>query len=374
MKRFAFLVVAAALFYLMIFSVVKGYFLLSGGATAALIFLMIRGARLEAKDVTEKITRQIKQYNEQAKWSGTALIVKPRWFKRLCFVLALLAAFIPCLNGALTFQLTGEGKVSLFLFLVGASLVFGYAAWITLAGLVREIKSGYSLKIDSDGFSIAGHPTMPWRDVYRVGHWYREDRGFVHHFLDIELSASGIQDHWKSRVRPLLIGPLAIVLPIMRGTGTFKLRGTFLSLPVPMIVTAICEVGSRHSPNPVVQLNPQESLEDARKLAVLWSKASQPIDQSEQESAFQKAASSFSKPGGVVDSADLDSAMANIDKEFSARSGAFSEYLELKTKVMSQGNKQSQKQIEHDGQLLIWIFAGALLVLPTYFLGRWILG
>ncbi|AYQ27846.1 hypothetical protein DT070_07315 [Polaromonas sp. SP1] len=66
--------------------------------------------------------------------------------------------------------------------------------------------------------------------------------------------------------------------------------------------------------------------------------------------------------------------MANIDKEFSARSGAFSEYLELKTKVMSQGNKQSQKQIEHDGQLLIWIFAGALLVLPTYFLGRWILG
>jgi hypothetical protein len=374
LKRFAFLIVAAALFYLMIYSVVKGHFFLGGGATVALIFLMIRGARLEAKDATEKITRQIKQYNEQAKWSGAALIVKPRWFKRLCFVLALLAAFIPCLNGALTFQLIGEGKVSLFLFLVGASLVFGYAAWITLAGLVREIQSGYSLKIDSDGFAIAGHPTMPWRDVYRVGHWYREDRGFVYHFLEVELSGSGIQDHWKSWARPLLIGPMAIVLPIMRGTGTFKLRGTFFSLPVPTIVTAICEVGSRHSQNPVVQLNPRESLEDARGLAVLWAKANRPIDQSEQESAFQRAASSFSKPGGVVDSADLDSAMANMGKEFSARSDAFIEYLELKTKVMSQGSKQLQKQMEHDGKMLTWIFAGALLVVPIYFLGRWILG
>ena len=374
MKRFNFLVVAAVLFYLMIFSVVKGNLLLGGGATVALIFLMMRGARLEAKDTADKTTRQIKQYNEQAKWSGTALIVKPRWFKRLCFVFALLAAFLPCLNGALTFQLIGEGKVSLFLFLVGASLVTGYSAWITLAGLVREVLSGYSLKIDSHGFAIAGHPTMPWHDVYRVGHWYREDRGFVYHFLDVELSASGIQDHWKSRARPLLIGPLAIALPIMRGTRTFKLIGTFLSLPVPTIVTAICEIGSRHSSNPVVQLNPRESLEDARKLAVLWAKASQPIDQSEQESAFQRAASSFSKPGGVVDSADLDSAMANLGKEFSARSDAFDEYMQLKTKVMSQESKELQKKMEHDGKMLTRIFAGALLVVPIYFLGRWIFG
>ncbi len=373
MKRFAFLTVAVALFYLMIFSIVKGHLLLGSGATVALISLMIWGARLETKDATDKITRQIKQYNEQAKWSGTALIVKPRWFKRLCFVLALLAVFIPCLNGALTFQLIGEGKVSVFILLVGASLVFGYATWITLAGCGREVTSGYSLKIDSEGFAIAGHPTMPWRDVYRVGHLYREYKGFVHQFLDVELSVSGIKHHWRSRARPLLIGPLAIALPIMRGTGTFKLRGTFFSLPVPTIVTAVCDVGSRHSSNPVVQLNPRESLEDARKLAVLWAKASQPIDQSEQESAFQRAASSFSKPGGFVDTADLESAMANIGKKFSARSDAYDEYLQLKTKVMSQGNKEWQEQMEHDAKMLARIFAGALLVLPIYFLGRWIL-
>ena len=372
MKRFTFLVGAAALFYLMMFSVVKGHLLLGGGATVALIFLMIWGARLQARDVTDKVTKQVKKYNEQAKWSGTELIVKPRWFKRLCFALALLAVFLLCLDGALTFQLIGGGKLSLFVFLVVASLVLGYSAWITLTGLAREIQTGYSLKIDSDGFAIAGHPTIPWRDVYRVGHWYREDRGFVYHFLDVELSASGIQEHWQNRARPFLIGPLAIALPIMRRRGTFKLRGTFLSLPEPTIVTAICVVGSRHSSNPVVQLNPRESLEDARKLAVLWAKASKPIDQSEQDSAFKRAASSFSKPGGVLDSVDLDSAMATIGKEFSARSDAFDEYWQLKTKVMSQGSKQFQKQVEHDSKMLPRIFFGAILVVPIYLLGRWI--
>ncbi|MDP3651506.1 MAG: hypothetical protein Q8R67_07475 [Rhodoferax sp.] len=374
MKRIAFLIVAAALFYLMIFSVAKGHLLLGGGASVALTFLMIWGSRLGASDATEKVTKKIKQYSEQATWSGTELIVKPMWFKRLCFSLALLAVFLPCLNGALTFQLVEEGELSLFVFLVSASLVLGYTAWITLAGLVREVQVGYSLKIDSDGFAIAGHPTIPWRDVYRVGHWYREDRGFVYHFLDFELSASGIQEHWKSRVRPFLIGPLAIALPIMRRRGTFKLRGVFLSLPVPTIVTAICEIGSRHSPNPVVQLNPRESLDDARKLAVLWAKASQPIDQSEQESAFKRATSSSSKPEGVVDSVDLDAAMAKIGKEFSARSHAFDEYWQLKAKVMSQGNKPFQKQMEHDAKMLTRIFAGAILVIPIYFLGRWVLG
>lgn len=374
MKRLSFLIVAVVLFYVVLFSVAKGHLLLGGVAVVPLTFLMIWGARLETRDNTDRFAKRIKQFSEQAKWSGTELIVKPRWFKRLCFAFVLLGVFLPSLNGALTFQLIGEGKLSLFVFLVGASTVFGYSAWITLAGLVREVQAGYSLKIDSDGFAIAGHPTIPWRDTYRVGHWYREDRGIVYHFLDVELSANGIQEHWKSSARPFLIGPLAIARPIMRRRGTFKLRGTFLSLPVPTIVTAICEVGSRHSPNPVVQLNPRESLDDARKLAALWAKASQPINQSEQESAFKRVASSFSKPGGVVDSVDLDAAMANIGKEFAARSDAFDEYWQLKAKVMSQGSKQFQNQIEHDEKMLTGIFAGAILAIPIYFLGRWIFG
>jgi hypothetical protein len=352
------------------FSIVKGDPLMGGGAAVALILLMIWGSRLHASDAADKVVKHVKQYNEQAKWSGAELIVKPRWFKRLCFALALLAVLLPCLNGALTFQLIGEGAVGLFLCLVGASLLFGYSAWITLAGLVREIQAGYSLKIDSHGFTIAGHPTMPWRDVYRVGHWYRDD----HHFLDVELSASGIQDHWMSRARPFLIGPLAIALPVMRSGRTFKLRGTFLSLPVPTIVTAICEVGTRHGSSPVVQLNPRKSLEDARKLAVLWAKASQPVDQLEQDSAFKRAALSFSRPGGIVDPVDLDTAMANIGKELSDRSDAFDEYWQLKTKVMSQGSRQWQEQMERDGKVLTRIFAGAMLVGPIYFLGRWVFG
>lgn len=334
---------------------------------------MVFVSRLDEKIAIEKMTNQIKQYAEQAQWSGTELIVKPCWFKRLCFAVIWLGIFLACLKGvSIIGSIAGE-KPLLFSF-IGASLVFGYSAWLTLAGFVREILAGYSLKLNSHGFTLAGHPTMPWRGVYRAGHMSINNKGFVHHFLELEFSADEIQNHWPSKIRPFLIGPLVIAWPILRHRGEFKLRGTFLALPVPTIVTAICQIGSRHAPHPVVQLNQYESLEDARRLAVLWAKARQPIDQSEQEMEFKRAAADFSKPGGVVDSVDLDAAMAKLDRDLTAQSNAFSEYLQLQNKVRTQSSKQFSKQINRDIKILYWIFGGAFLLIMLYYLLRYIVG
>lgn len=373
MKRFFFLLIAAPLFFVMVLTAANGKLLIAGAAAIAFAALMIWGARLQSKESVEKITRQIKLHSDQAKWSGAELIVNPRWFKRLCFALVLLAVLWPCLNAVLTFQLLAEGRLSLFVFLLVLSAVLGYSAWLTLTGLVREIQAGYTLRLDADGFTIAGHPTMPWRDVHRAGHWYREDKGVVYHFLVLELSVSGIQEVWQSPVRSLLMGPLAIALPIMRRRGTFKLRSTFLSLPVPTIVTAMCQIGSRYSPTPVVELHPGESLEDARKLAVLWAQAIQPIDQAEQENAFKKAAASFSKPGGVVDPLDLDLALAKTLQEISARSAAMDARNQLRTQMMAQSSKQRQQQMEHDAQTFTRVFAVVAVLLLVYLVGRWMI-
>ena len=196
---------------------------------------------------------------------------------------------------------------------------------------------------------------------------------FVHHFLDLEFSADEIQRHWSSKLRPFLIGPLVIGLPILRHSGKFRLRGTFLSLPVPTIVTAICQIGSRYAPHPVVQLSPRESLEDARQLAVLWSKASQPTDQSELEGAFGRAAAAFSKPGGVVNSVDLDAALAKVDRDLTARSDAFKEYVQLQGKVMSKGADQFLKQVKRDAKAFNWVFGGALLLFMLFFGAGWLI-
>jgi hypothetical protein len=374
LKRIAFALFAALLFYLIIFAFAKGNFLFGGVASAALIAIMVFGSRLEAKSVTEKLTNQFKQYAEQAQWSGSELMVKPRWFKRLCFAVIWLGIFLTCLNGVLTFRHIAEEKPLLFFTLIGASLVFGYSAWLTLAGFFREILAGYCLKLNSHGFTLAGHPTIPWDGVYRAGHMWFDNKGIVHHFLDLEFSADEIQGRWPSKIRPFLIGPLAIALPILRRRGEFKLRGTFLALPVPTIVTAICQIGSRHAPHPIVQLNHRESLEDARRLAVLLAKARQPIDQSDQESAFKRAAAAFSKPGGAVDSADLVAAMTKLDQGLTAQSDAFKEYSQLQNKVLTQSGMQFRKKIDRDKKILNWVFGGAFLLVTLYYLLRWVVG
>ena len=79
---------------------------------AALIALMVFGSRLEKKSVTDKLTNQIKQYAEQAQWSGTELILQPRWFKRLCFAALWSGIFLACLNGVVTFRfIAGENPL-----------------------------------------------------------------------------------------------------------------------------------------------------------------------------------------------------------------------------------------------------------------------
>lgn len=374
MKRLAFVLFAALLVYVSVFLVVKDQFWIGGLTAAALAALMVFGSRLEAKSVADKVTNQFKQYADQAHWSGTELILRPRWFKRLCFAALWSGVFLICLNSVATFRVIAGEKPLLYAALIGAALLLGYSTWMTLAGLVRELLAGYSLKLDADGFALAGHPTIPWRGVYRAGHVAFDNKGIVHHFLDLEFSADEIQRHWSSWLRPFLIGPLVIGLPILRHSGKFRLRGTFLSSPVPTIVTAICQIGSRYAPHPVVQLNPRESLEDARRLAVLWSKARQPTDQSELEGAFGRAAAAFSKPGGVVNSADLDAALANVDRGLTAQSDALKEYSQLQSKVLAQSNKQFWKEIDRDMKLINWVFGGAFFLVTLYFVVRWLIG
>ncbi|MBK6295200.1 MAG: hypothetical protein IPF55_13630 [Rhodoferax sp.] len=170
MKRLAFALFAALLFYGSVVLVVKGQLLFGGLSAAALIALMVFGSRLEAKSVTDKLTSQVKQYSEQAQWSGTELILRPRWFKRLCFAALWMSLFLACLNGVVTFRFVAGEKPLLYAALVVAALVFGYSVWMTVAGLVRELSAGYCLKLDAEGFALAGHPTIPWRGVYRAGH------------------------------------------------------------------------------------------------------------------------------------------------------------------------------------------------------------
>lgn len=374
MKRLAFVFVAALLVYASVFLIVKGQLLFGALTAAALIALMVFGSRLEVKSVTDKLTNQIKQYAEQAHWSGTELILRPRWFKRLCFAALWAGIFLVCLNGVVTFRIIAGENPLLYAALVAAALLFGYSAWMNVAGILREVWVGYSLKLDAEGFALAGHPTIPWRGVYRAGHVALDNKGIVHHFLDLEFSADEIQRHWSSKLRPFLIGPLVIGLPILRHSGKFRLRGTFLSLPVPTIVTAICQIGSRYAPHPVVQLNPRESLEDARRLAVLWSKASQPTDQSELEGAFGRAAAAFSKPGGVVNSVDLDAALAKVDRDLTAQRDAFKDYMQLQSEVMAQGSKRFWKDVDRDMKMINWVFGGAFLLVTLYFVVRWLIG
>ena len=374
MKRLAFALFAALLFYGSVVLVVKGQLLFGGLSAAALIALMVFGSRLEAKSVTDKLTSQVKQYSEQAQWSGTELMLRPRWFKRLCFAALWMSLFLVCLNGVVTFRLVAGEKPLLYAALVVAALVFGYSVWMTVAGLVRELSAGYCLKLDAEGFALAGHPTIPWRGVYRAGHVAFDNKGTVHHFLDLEFSADQLQRHWSSKLRPFLIGPLVVGFSILRHSGRFRLRGTFLSLPVPTIVTAICQIGSRYAPHPVVQLNPRESLEDARRLAVLWSQATQPRDHSELENAFARAAAAFSKPGGVVNSVDLDAALAKVDRDLTAQGDAFKEYSQLQNKVMAQGRKRFWKEVDRDMKLINWVFGGAFLLVTLYFVVRWLIG
>ena len=373
MKRLAFVLFAALLVYASVFLVVKDQFWIGGLTAAALAALMVFGSRLEAKSVADKVTNQFKQYADQAHWSGTELILRPRWFKRLCFAALWSGVFLICLNSVATFRVIAGEKPLLYAALIGAALLLGYSTWMTLAGLVRELLAGYSLKLDADGFALAGHPTIPWRGVYRAGHVAFDNKGIVHHFLDLEFSADEIQRYWSSRLRPFLIGPLALVFPTMRGKGRFRLRDTFLALPVPTIVTAICQIGSRHAPHPVVQLNPRESLEDARQLAVLWAKAIQPSDKSEMESAFARAAEAFSKPGGVVNPVDLEAALAKASGDLTARSDAFKEYAQLQGKVMSKGADQFLKQVKRDAKVFNWVFGGALLLFVLFFGAAWLI-
>ena len=123
----------------------------------------------------------------------------------------------------------------------------------------------------------------------------------------------------------------------------------------------------------MVELNEYESLDDARQLALLSEKILKPVDGSEQANAFKQAAAAFSKPGGTLDSRDLDRAMTKMDQDLSERSEAFEQYSELQHKLTAERLQKTLARIDHDMKWFSRVFGGIfVLLLLFYFLKFWL--
>lgn len=370
MKRIFFLVFGVTLFLMIPFSFGKGNYFLAVAALVALALLMIWGSRLEKKCVAEKVADQFKQYQREAQWSGTELIVKSRWLKRLIVTALLFGSFLICLNWIVGFRPDSVEKIFGLAFLILAALSFGYSAWLTLMGFFRETLAGYSLKVDASGLNFACYPPIPWNCVCRAKHSWQENKGIIHHFLDLEFDAEELKKHFSRKSRLFLLGPAGLGMAILRNTGKFQLLGRFLALPVPTIVTAICEVGSRHAPHPVMIWNPDESLEDARLVHELWRKANQPLNELERINALQKSAETFPKPD-VSDERKMNAEMDDLLREMKARSDAFEEHSRVRSSVLSKTAKKRSERISTDVKILNWVFGGAFLLGVLYNLIKW---
>lgn len=335
---------------------------------------MVWGARLQKKDAAEKLAQQLKKHKKEALWTGAELIVKPRWIKRLCVAIILCGVCIICLKCLAVFPFDSAKAQLWFVLLVGLTLGLGYSAWLTLMGLLRETLAGYSLKIDSMGIHLPGYPTIPWIGIYRAGHTWIDNKGTIYNFLELECSLHEVRKQWPRTWQLFFIGPVGAGISILQGTGHFKLRATFLKLPVPTIVKAICDIGSRYAPHPVVKWNAHESLEDARRLDVLWRRAMAPIDDTEQKKAFQITAAAFSKPSGAIDQALLDKTMGDMEKALVAKSDSFKEYSQLSARVNTQHSKNFLSRIARDMKIFNWVFGGAFLLGLLYYLFRWLVG
>ena len=88
------------------------------------------------------------------------LDVQPRWLVHVAFVVLLLAMVV--LMAVLrTTDLDFDEDVS-------AAVVLALCFWvfaIALAGLVRNLRAGYALRLDGDGLHIPGLETVPWSAV-----------------------------------------------------------------------------------------------------------------------------------------------------------------------------------------------------------------
>jgi hypothetical protein len=373
LKRLAFAFLGALLFLSSIFAYLKSHFVLAVSAAAALTALMMWGAKLDARSEKNKSEDRAKKRELESQWSGAELTVKPRMFRRLLLILVWLGLFEICRKPIVYFQVANPTDAAQLLALVFVAILLAYFAWLTIAGLVREIQAGYCIKVTGDGFALAGYPTLPWRAVLRAGHSSSEHRGITHNFLELELDPVEVHRHWPSKAQPFVLGPFALGFSRFRMTGRVKLLGLLIALPMPTIATAIQKIGSRHGPNPVVELNEFESLDDARQLALLSEKILKPLDGSEQANAFKQAAAVFSKPGGTLDSNDLDKAMAKMDQDLSERSEAFAQYSELQHKVSTQRLTRFRDQIDRDMKWFPRVFGGVFaFLLLFYFLKFWL--
>lgn len=374
MIRFAFALFAALLVYASFFLFMADQPLLAGMTAIALVIFMVYGSHTEEQSNTQRIHHQNKLYANQAQWSGTELILRPRWFKRLLVIAINVFIFLCLLMCAISIRYVPDKNVLLYTALIGSIFLSGYATWLTLTGLVRELVAGYSLKLDSQGFTLAGYQTIPWHGVYRAGHVTSQGHNNrVRHALHLELSTDEIKRQYPNQLRAFLIGPLDLGLPRVRKLGQIRLSETFLSLPVPMIVTAFCQIGSRYAPHSVVKLVPYESLEDARQLAFLSSK----LLELSKIPTFDL--NKLSTPRNQMDTDTLDELNKNFkkkmeswDQQLKISDDISKEYWQLQNKLTIQSNAELSKKMKRDLKLIQWFFVGAFFIFMAYNTVRWL--
>jgi len=372
LKRFIFLIIAASMFIGAAFAFAQHGPLAGALVGAGLIGMMVWGSRLEIVSAENKSTKQLKMYAGQANWSGAQLLVKPRWFKRFCVGLVLWALFYACTQGLIDTWPSAPKATSGYALLILAIFGFGYSALLVFFGGIREIMLGYSVKIDPAGITFAGYPAIPWEGVYRAGHSWQNNKGIIHHFLELDLNAELMHSHWPDKVRLFMWGPFFMAIPLVRHKGYFRIPGTFLTTPIPTIAAAIRYIGSKQGPHRVVEWNRYESLEDSRRLAELWHKAIEPVDDEVMAKAFANAAKEFAKPGGVIVQNGLDAAFETQLSKLTAKTDAFKEYSSASAEISERRSKIFLAEMHQGWKILNWIFGGGFLLVTVYFLILWI--
>ena len=367
MKRFILLVAAALLFHLMGITFALGHLLFAAAALAALIAIFVLGSRLSDQRASNRLKARRAEYEMQSKWTGTELVVRPRWFKRLWVLAILLGLAYFCFHFSQFVNETRSAK-NLFLstLILATTPLTAYAAWLTLVGWFREMLAGYSLKVDASGLTFAGHATMPWNGICRAGHHWHENEGFVEHSLVVEFNPVVMRDIWPHAFRFFLLGPAGVGMGLLRGKSEISLLGSLLASPVPTISTAICIVGSRFNPQLVVPWRPHESLADARRLDELRRKMSEPVDDKFLATAFQRAANKFSAPSAKLDQTELDQALKTWEQETNTKAEAFHEYSRLSIQVLTKSSRSIGEEFKRGAEVLTWFFALTLIVGIAY--------
>ena len=362
MKKGFFLFLWVLIIVFTIYAAARG--LTVAAVAGGLLFVVwaILGAKLNKKHGSDEILNRIRLFRSQENWDGVELVVAPCWFKRLANGLLLSGAsyglLLLVIGTSKGFQ-DGFKSGLLCIFFCLLCLVVFCMTWFTFAGLIREVKEGFSIRADKLGLHFAGYPVIPWELVQRVGHTWRENKGIVSHFLELEL-VPNIWQFWVVERHGLFLGPLALLSANLRGVNKLILSGTYLADPVPKIKAAICKIGTRHGSRPVVSLDAGSTLDEALRLDFLRSKFERVKNEANISDEFAKVAAAFQSKQ-TVNTSQLDIALEKHSEQMEAKSAALIEYARLTTQISTRNSKNVLEEYSKGIKIINWFFACSLI-------------